>query len=167
MNPKLRLYPDPILKQMCEPIDLKNDKELMLMLAGALEAVLKKEGGLGLAAPQIGFSKRIFVYKQPDGSVMTVINPVIEEMGTLAFMNEGCLSIPGVFEKIKRGSWIKFSHMTLEGEPRTAILEGELGQCIQHETDHLNGVLFIDRLSNVMRSITLTKYFKKLKKAGL
>lgn len=149
MSLPLQTGPDnPILRQKSKPI-AKIDKSL-LKLAKNMAATLEKEKGLGLAAPQVGHNLRlIFVrlnYKTPHELVLPMINPKITEISKeTALAEEGCLSLPKQFAPVTRAKALTVQFQTLKNEPQTLKLEDLNARIIQHEIDHLDGVLFIDR----------------------
>ncbi|KAB2881353.1 peptide deformylase [bacterium] len=146
---KITTYGNPILRRKVKPIT-KIDSGLKKLAKDMLE-VMHKADGIGLAAPQIGKSISIFVAD---------ISPIQEEMAPMIFLNieilesfgsspynEGCLSIPGVVAEVIRPEKIRIRYMDLSGRHHEGMAEGVLARVIQHETDHLNGKLFIDYLS--------------------
>lgn len=120
--------------------------------------------GIGLAAPQVGVSKRIIVVdvNEPDVKPFALLNPRIVESGaTPDRAEEGCLSIPGVSAVVERPATVVVEGLDRFGQPVRIEAEGMLARCLQHEIDHLDGVLFIDRLGPLKRNMVLRK-FKKL-----
>jgi len=145
---KLVLYPSQQLREVAQEVsDLKGATSLVQDLKDTLVA----EEGLGLAAPQIGVSARVFVFWRNDGSggklIQAVINPKVTYLGAKIDSEEGCLSIPGYRDVIKRNSRILVSFFNEQGEDIKLELEGLEARCFQHELDHLNGILFIDHFS--------------------
>lgn len=140
---KLILYPNKILKKKCKEVkefDEKLDGIILEMLD-----IMHKNNGAGLAASQVGISKRIIV-ADFDHRPIVLINPkIIKKEGT-EILEEGCLSFPSLFLKIKRAEKIRVIARTPKGDKNEFDVEGLLAQIIQHEIDHLDGVLFIDRL---------------------
>lgn len=147
----IRKYPDLILRKKCDEVKeiTPEIKELVLNMA---ETMVKGQG-IGLAAPQVGESKRIIIVqfeKRPE----IFINPeIIKKSSQSETGEEGCLSLPGLFLKIKRAKKIEVEALNLEGEKITVKTENLSARVFQHEIDHLNGILFIDRIS----------FFQKLK----
>lgn len=131
-----------------------------------LKAAMFAYGGIGLAAPQIGIKTRVFAIghvSMPENS-FAVFNPVVLEASTdVLDVEEGCLSFPNVYAKIKRPSWIVVKYFTSTGEERTDRLEGYNCKCFLHELDHLDGVVMKDRLSTLKWSLAIKKS-KKVKK---
>jgi peptide deformylase len=129
-------------------------------LTGEMFAILKKHQGVGLAAVQIGVLQRIFVTRA--GNIQRVfINPsIIETSEELIDYEEGCLSLPGVWGQIMRPKTVRIQAWNEKGKPFTMDAEGILARVIQHEYDHLDGALFIDKLSPLKRERLLNKYEK-------
>ena len=163
--------PDPRLKAMSEPVETV-DAEIRTLVADMIETMYDADG-IGLAAIQVGVAKRVLVMDidQRDGekNPRVFINPVItwasDEVET---MEEGCLSVPEIWDEVERPKAIKAEYLDGEGNKQTLEADGLLAVCLQHEMDHLNGVLFLDHLSKLKRSMALRKLTKakKLKKAG-
>jgi len=128
--------------------------------------VMKRERGIGLAAPQVGISQRIIavnleVYKGP---ALSLINPeIIGDSGDETVYEEGCLSVPGIMRDVVRPGEISVKGLTLEGKEVQIDAEGLLARVLQHEIDHINGILFIDHLEDYVRK-ELTQELKKIKK---
>lgn len=148
-------YPDPRLRQRCEPITSFDSPAPKALSAywSELYFAMKAAGGIGLAGPQLGIMKRIVVVAMevgnfPDDSLV-MINPLISiPLKTRSeTMVEGCLSLPGVEGPVSRAAQIRVDFCDVFGTRRTMEADGVLARCIQHEVDHLNGVLFTDRMS--------------------
>jgi len=160
---KIIKYPDPFLKQKCLPVT-SFDKELKILADNMLKTMYESEG-IGLSAIQIGVLKRIIVIditeelKKP----LILINPVITPSNSkfLEF-KEGCLSFPGIYESVKRNEEIAVDYKSIEGKKLSMKATGLLSICIQHEVDHLEGVVFLDRLSGLKRNRAEKKFLKKL-----
>jgi len=149
----LRLFGDPVLRTACDPV-ASYDAELRRLVRD-LTRTLTEERGAGLAAPQIGVSARVFVFDVPgpDGWVSGhLVNPGLdfpddeEQDGP-----EGCLSIPGLYFDTKRRQNVVAKGFNAYGDPVQVVGTGLMARCLQHETDHLDGVLFVDRLDAVTR----------------
>jgi peptide deformylase len=141
---KIVTYPNPILgkkaKKVKDPLDAETQKLVKNMLA-----TMEKSNGAGLAAPQVGKSLRICTI-QCDGDFFVLINPQITTYSREKEINEeGCLSFPGKFIPVKRSTKIKLRYVNEKGEKMKVRAEGLLARIIQHEFDHLEGILFIDR----------------------
>jgi peptide deformylase len=124
--------------------------------------IIKTDKGIGLAAPQIGIMKRIFVVHIEDDIERVFINPsILETSQKTVKIEEGCLSIPGIFADVVRSESIKIQAWNEKGKPFTIETSGLLARVIQHEYDHLEGVLFLDRIPEAKRDKLVAKYEKK------
>ena len=155
-------YPEPVLRKKAEPVT-EFGPELEELAINMAETMYDAPG-VGLAAPQVGISKQLLVYdaapEEERGSPTVLINPrIIESEGEEAG-EEGCLSVREFCAPVKRATRIVVEAVDLKGEPLTIEVEDWPARVIQHEIDHLNGILFIDHLSSLKRSL----YKKKLKK---
>ena len=148
----IRLFGDPVLRTPAEPVR-DFDKELRKLVADLTETMLDAPGS-GLAAPQIGVGLRVFTYNVDD-VVGHLINPRLDLSEEEQFGPEGCLSIPGFSFDCRRALRVVAKGYNMHGDPVT--LEGSelLARCIQHETDHLDGILFVDRLDREARKAAL------------
>lgn len=163
--------PDPRLKAVSAPVAAV-DGEVRRLVADMIETMYAADG-IGLAAIQVGAAKRVLVMDlaQREGKKepRVFINPVIawasEEM---AAMQEGCLSVPDIWEDVERPARIRAEYLDGDGKRQTLEAGGLLAACLQHEIDHLEGILFLDHLSKLKRSIALRKLakVKRLKDAG-
>lgn len=141
---------DPILLSKSSPVDVF-DAGLRDLAADMLET-MHAAPGVGLAAPQVGMPIRMFVYDDSEGDAGAVCNPVIiERSAETEFGEEGCLSIPGLYMEVERHVAITVEAQTLDGEVFVRTVEGFVARVWQHEIDHLDGILFIDRLAPEMR----------------
>lgn len=163
--------PDPRLKTVSEAVDRVDDS--IRKLADDMLDSMYAADGIGLAAIQIGVPKRMLVMDldQKDGgrNPRLFINPkVVWASEELAKMEEGCLSVPEVWEDVERPARITAEYLDRDGALQTLEADGLLATCLQHEIDHLNGVLFIDHISRLKRGIAMRKLTKakKLKDAG-
>jgi peptide deformylase len=150
----LRLFGDPVLRTECDPVT-RFDYATGRLVDDLLENVLLP-GRAGLAAPQIGVSLAVFSYNI-DGQHGYVINPVVAETSGEYDGPEGCLSIPGVYADTVRAMRTVVTGVDRHGDPTTVTGTGELSRALQHETDHLRGVLFIDRLTGQQRKDALSQ----------
>jgi peptide deformylase len=165
-------YGAPILRKKSSEIT-KNDN--VSLLAEDLFSALKKEGGLGLAGPQVNLSKQIFIIDtsplaEEDPLIpkveIAVINPeIVWSSEETAYYNEGCLSIPNIYEDVSRPETIDVRYYDISFNPIEERLDGIKARIFQHEYDHLQGILFIDRLSSLKRKL-LTSKLNKIKKRG-
>lgn len=145
-------YPDPRLRLISTPV-VSVDDEIRQLLDDMLETMYAAPG-IGLAAPQVNVTKRIIVVDtSPKGDdPRCLINPEIIAYDGVEVMEEGCLSVPGFHENVERAQQIKVRALGRDGEPFEMEVEGILAVCIQHETDHLDGKLFVDYLSEIKRN---------------
>jgi peptide deformylase len=144
-------YPDPRLRRVAKRITELTD-EILERIPLMFEA-MREDNGIGLAAPQVGWNVRLFVMNcsgEPDDD-QVLLNPVITERVGRGTMEEGCLSLPGVFAKVERPTRIVVEAVDLEGDSISVEADGLVARCIQHELDHLEGVLFIDKVSPARR----------------
>ena len=163
---KILMEPDPILRQKSQPVDKVDDLTRKLM-DDMLETMYLAPG-IGLAAIQIGVPKRIIVLdisKDPEKKEpMYFINPVIVSISKNNITyEEGCLSVPGQFAEIDRPDRCHVKYLDYNGNYKEFKFEGLLATCIQHEIDHLEGILFIDYLSNLKKSMIVKKLSKQKK----
>jgi len=160
-------WPDPVLAKRGEEVT-EFDGELATLVEEMFESMYAAQG-IGLAAPQIAISKRIAVidvsFKKNPKEKIVLINPEIIEREGKQLEEEGCLSLPEIREKVSRAEWVKIRAQDVTG--KTFEMEGTelLGRCMQHEIDHLDGILFIDRISRLKREMVLRK-IKKMQKNG-
>jgi peptide deformylase len=163
--------PDPRLKVVSESVT-KVDDETRRLIDDMIESMYAADG-IGLAAVQIGVPKRIIVMDidQRDGkrNSRVYVNPkILWASDEVATFEEGCLSIPEIWEDVERPAKIRVEYLDRDGKQQTLEADGLLATCLQHEMDHLEGVLFIDHLSRLKRSMALRKLqkAKRLKVAG-
>jgi len=148
----IRLFGDPILRTPAAPVETF-DKELRTLVADLTDTMMDAPG-VGLAAPQIGVSLRVFTY-WVDDVVGHLINPRLDLSEEEQDGEEGCLSLPGLTYDTKRAMRVVATGMNMHGEPVTIEGSELLARCVQHETDHLDGILFIDRLDTVTRKAAM------------
>jgi peptide deformylase len=159
---KVRRYGDPVLRRKAAEIS-EVTPELRKTIADMVETMYD-EAGIGLAAPQVGISLRLMVLghdarREPQA----LINPAIVDRGGQVTAEEGCLSIPGVFAQTTRAEWVDVDATDVDGQPVKIHGKGLLARVLQHEIDHLDGVLFIDHLDPVTRD----RIKRRIKKEGL
>jgi peptide deformylase len=145
----IRTFPDPILRERAHEVE--EVTEIHRRLAADMVETMREAPGVGLAAPQVGVLERIFVWEVGD-DFGVVVNPrIVSESEELVEEEEGCLSLPGIAFDVVRASEVRVEGLDLEGEKLS--LEGEdlLARVCQHEIDHLDGVLFIDRLASELK----------------
>ena len=156
---KIELLGESVLRKTAAEI-AEIDDELLELIDGMYEAMYEAEG-IGLAGPQVGVLKRVLVVDLKDGEHKRValINPrVVEKSKEDEKGEEGCLSIPGVTGHVKRPTEVVVEAMDETGADVRIAADGLYARCLQHEIDHLNGILFIDHLSPLKRSMLLKKY---------
>lgn len=160
-------YPDPVLAQKGERVT-EFGPELVEFVADMFESMYTAQG-IGLAAPQIGVSRQITVidtsFKKNPEDKLVLINPEIVERTGSQYEEEGCLSLPEIREKVKRSGWVKVRAQNEFGEWFEVEGEELLSRALQHEIDHLHGVLFIEHLSRLKRDLVLRR-IRKLQKNG-
>ena len=160
--------PDPRLKQISAPVE-RVDDDLRRLMDDMIETMYRAPG-VGLAAPQVGVLKRVIVVditnKDETRRPYCLVNPELLRVSDEAISNEeGCLSLPEHYAEVVRPAAIRVRYLDREGEVRELDAEGLLATCIQHEMDHLEGILFVDHLSALKRNMILRKLVKA-KKAG-
>ncbi|MFN6517648.1 MAG: peptide deformylase [Nostoc sp. CreGUA01] len=162
-NPPLELHylGDRVLRQGAKRIS-KVDDELRKLVREMLQTMYSKDG-IGLAAPQVGIHKQLIVIDlEPENAAnppLVLINPTIKQVSRdISVAQEGCLSIPNVYLDVKRPEVVEIAYKDEYGRPQTIKANDLLGRCIQHEMDHLNGVVFVDRVEN---SLTLAQELSK------
>jgi peptide deformylase len=148
----IRLFGDPVLRTPAEPVR-DFDAELRKLVKDLTETMLEAPG-VGLAAPQIGVSLRVFTY-YVDDELGHLINPSLRLSEAVEIDDEGCLSFPGLAYPTQRSYEVVATGFSMHGEPVTIEGSGQLARCVQHETDHLDGVLFIDRLDDAQRKLAM------------
>lgn len=162
---KIIKYPDLFLKQKCLLVT-SYDKELKTFAEDMLEIMYKSEG-IGLSAIQVGVLKRLIVVdvSEEQNKPLVLVNPVIKPSGgKIVDFKEGCLSFPGIYESVKRIEEIEVDYNNVSGKQLTIKATGLLSICIQHEVDHLDGIVFLDKLSGLKRNRAEKKYLKNLNK---
>jgi peptide deformylase len=156
-------YPNPFLRQPTAPVEAIDD-DLKTLIADMAETMYA-EPGVGLAAIQVGVGKSVIVYDQTregeERRYAALINPeIIEQRGSVISENEGCLSVPDLRADVKRSESIRVKGLDTEGKPVEFDADGFLSIVLQHEIDHLLGILFFDRISSLKREL----YKKRIKK---
>ena len=157
----VKLYGDPVLRKVAEPVATVTP-EIKAVIADLVESMWHQVG-VGLAAPQVGISLRIVVMDDGKRGARALINPAIIERRGSVREEEGCLSLPGIFADVERSKWIRVSALDGDGAPIAFEAEGLQAKVVQHEIDHLDGVLFIDRLPPVTRD----RIKRRIQKDGL
>lgn len=148
------------LREVSSPLSCINDE--IKKLIDEMFVTLEKSNGIGLAAPQVGKNIRLFIVQLEENEGLVFINPeIIRTSDEVCSMEEGCLSIPKIYEKVVRPKSITLQFMDINGKKQLIKAEGLLARVIQHEYDHLNGVLFVDRLEEETKEKAIGR-FKKL-----
>lgn len=150
----IRLWGDPILRTPCDPVTGFGSDELRSLVTDLLDTVTAEAGRAGLAANQIGVGLRVFAWFV-DGGTGYVVNPTVAETSGEQAGDEGCLSLPGLWFPCARAMRATVGGFDLEGNPVTVSGSGLLGRCLQHEVDHLDGRLYVDRLAPEVRKEAL------------
>jgi peptide deformylase len=157
----LRYLGDPVLREMAEPVAEVTD-ELRRLIEDMFDTMYAEEG-VGLAAPQVGVRQRVIVVdpREPDVIPFALINPEITEFSEYVERGEeGCLSIPGLKEIVERPAAVRVEGLNRDGERVSMESDGLLARILQHEVDHLDGILFVDRVSPLKRKLLLSKWQK-------
>jgi peptide deformylase len=162
----IRIVPDPVLRKKARPVTPADAAEVAALIPGMFAAMYAAPG-IGLAAPQVGALLRLVVMDLAPEKVpapMVLINPeIIAASDEKATREEGCLSLPEQYADVTRPAWVKVRYQDEHGARQEIEGDGLLGACLQHEIDHLNGVLFVDYLSALKRNILLRKLAKEQK----
>ena len=163
---KIVIEPDPILRKESAPIE-KVDNDLRKLLDDMLETMYAAPG-IGLAAVQIGILKRLIVIDiskdKEKKNPLFLINPeIVSKSKNTSIYEEGCLSLPGHFAEIERPAECQINFLDYNGKKKEITAKGLLSTCIQHEVDHLNGILFIDYLSKLKKDMIIKKLVKHKK----
>lgn len=157
------IWPDPVLKEIAKPVD-RVDDSIRRLLDDMAETMYAADG-VGLAAPQVGVSKRVIVIdtspRQPEQKLIHLVNPEIVKVEGKMTYTEGCLSIPGEAEDVVRAAKVWVRALDYHGKPFELEADGLLAVALQHETDHLNGTVFVDHLSSLKREL-IRRRMKKL-----
>ena len=173
-------FPSPILKKIAQPV-VNFDNQLKMLVKNMLFTMYSAPG-IGLAAPQVGISERLFVmdidFEREDVASsdenpkirlsnfkpMVFMNPVLTNPEGEIVHEEGCLSVPGIYEDVKRAEKINIKYQDLDGKTHSMEAREMLAICLQHENDHLDGILFLERLSLIKKNLLTKKYLKKKKR---
>ena len=166
----LIILPDPILRQVSQPIETV-DGEVKKLADDMLETMYDAPG-IGLAAIQIGIARRMLVIdlskEGEDKQPLVFINPeIVSSSDDRSVYEEGCLSIPDYYAEVERPAKVTVKYLDREGKEQSVEADGLLATCLQHEIDHLNGVLFIDHISRLKREMVIKKFTKASKSKAL
>jgi peptide deformylase len=154
-------YPDPRLHKVAKPVRVVDDE--IRKLARDMAETMYAAPGVGLAATQVDVHKQLILIdlSETRDQLLVLINPQILESRGKSDCEEGCLSVPGIFEKIARAEWVKVRALDLDGKSFTTEATGLLSVCIQHEMDHLKGKVFVEYLSRLKQTRILSKLKKQ------
>ena len=156
---EIKEYGKEVLREKSLPV--KEITPEILNLIRDMAETMYDASGLGLAAPQIGVSKRIAIIDGQEEGLIILINPIMVESEGEVIEEEGCLSIPEAYSKVKRSSKVTVKAIDENGEPIEITKEGLMARTLQHELDHLEGILFIDRIGRAKRQLLLNELKKK------
>lgn len=160
---EILVWPNPILKQKAQPV-AKVDDSIRTLIKDMFESMYAADG-VGLAAPQIGVLKNVIVLdttpRQPESKPVAMVNPEILTLEGKCTYKEGCLSVPGEAEDVERAAVVTARYLDEEGNEKTITADGLLAIAIQHECDHLKGVMFVDHISTLKREL-IRKRMKKI-----
>ncbi|MGL4971107.1 MAG: peptide deformylase [Cetobacterium sp.] len=158
----IKIYGNESLRTVAEPVEVITP-EILEILDNMVET-MHEANGVGLAAPQVGIAKRMFVVDVGDGIIRKIINPeLIELSDVVENEDEGCLSVPGVYKPVKRSVTVKIKYQNEKGEEVIEQGTDLLGRAFQHEYDHLEAILFVDKISPVAKRM-VSKKLQLLKK---
>jgi peptide deformylase len=165
---EIKTYPDPVLLKKAVPVD-EVDEDLRSLIDDMVETMYASSG-IGLAAPQVGVSKRLIIVDtsavEGEGSLLVLMNPEILESEGAESAEEGCLSLPGFTAEVKRAGKVLVRCLDVDGSEKTISAEGLLARALQHEIDHLEGVLLLERASFLSREFYKKRIRKSLAKTG-
>jgi len=156
---EIKEYGEPVLREKALPIEEVTPE--ILNLIKDMTETMYADSGVGLAAPQVGVSKRIILVDGEEDGLIVLINPIIIKSEGEVEAEEGCLSVPGIYSQVKRSSKVTVKALNENGDPFEITKEGLTARALQHEIDHLDGILFIDRIGRMKRQILLNKLKKK------
>ncbi|MDR1708814.1 MAG: peptide deformylase [Candidatus Accumulibacter sp.] len=156
-------FPDPRLKKQAAPVRAI-DADLR-RLAGDMAETMYEAPGIGLAAPQVDVLKRLIVVDVSEArdGLLTLVNPEIVESEGVQVCEEGCLSVPGIYDKVERAENVTVRYLDLDGKEQTIEADGLLSVCLQHEIEHLDGKMFVDHLSRLKQARIRAKLAKQAK----
>ena len=154
-------FPDPRLKTVAVPVDKIDDS--IRRLARDMAETMYEAPGIGLAATQVDVHKRLIVIDASEtrDELLVLINPELVESDGVQVCEEGCLSVPGIFDKVERAEHVVVRSLNLDGEPQTISTDGLLAVCLQHEMDHLEGRIFVEHLSLLKQTRIKAKLAKQ------
>ena len=156
---EIKEYGDPVLREKALPVEEVTPE--ILNLIKDMAETMYTASGVGLAASQVGVPKRIILVDGEEDGLIVLINPMIVKSEGEVVAEEGCLSVPDIYSQVKRSSKVTIKALNESGEPIKITKEGLIARALQHEIDHLNGILFIDKIGRMERQILLNKLKKK------
>ena len=162
MSSVIRQFPDPVLRKVSAPVN-KIDGALVSLVERLIETMRKQPGGIGIAAPQIGVLKRVAVVdvspKVAQAKLLVLINPEIISLDKGETFREGCMSLPDYTANVKRWEGVRLQYRDMQFKLQEIMSSGLEARCIQHEVDHLNGILFVDRVSSLKSDVFRRKRY--------
>ena len=158
---EIKEYGEPVLREKALPVN-EVTPEILNIIKDMTETMYD-DSGVGLAAPQVGISKRIILVDGEEDGLIVLINPMIVKSEGEVVAEEGCLSIPGIYSQVKRASKVTVKALNVNGNPIEITKEALTARALQHEIDHLDGILFVDRIGRMERQMLLDKLKKKKK----
>ena len=156
---EIKEYGDPILREKALLVE-EITSDILNLIKDMAESMYASSG-VGLAAPQVGVSKRIITIDEDEEKLLVLLNPEIIKSEGEAVDEEGCLSLPGIYSEVERSSKVTVKALNENGDSIEITKEGLTARALQHEIDHLNGILFIDKIGRMERQILLNKLKKK------
>ena len=156
---EIKEYGDPILRE--KALSVEEITPDILNLIKDMAESMYASSGVGLAAPQVGVSKRIITIDEDEEKLLVLLNPEIIKSEGEAVDEEGCLSLPGIYSEVQLSLKVTVKALNENGDPIEITKEGLTARALQHEIDHLNGILFIDKIGRMERQILLNKLKKK------
>jgi peptide deformylase len=166
---KIVHYPEPVLLTVGKPVGDEDFANGLERTVSDMFETMRDAGGVGLAAPQVGISKRLFVMDVPDeegkSNPLTFINPEILRVEGEQIGDEGCLSFPGLYQTVKRDMRVIVRARDLKGQGIELDLTDLAARCVLHETDHCDGIVFLDRMTSLKRELAKRK-IKRMQKSG-
>lgn len=143
----LELVPEDsnVLHEKCDPFNPRSPDSQTEMLVTEMFIAMQENGGIGLAAPQVGINKRVFIMRVEEEDFICINPSILKSSKETDFLAEGCLSFPGKQVMVERSVWVRVRYQTITGMTKTVKLSGMKARCFQHELDHINGIVFTDR----------------------
>lgn len=159
-------FPDPRLKKIASPVEKIDDG--IRRLARDMAETMYEAPGIGLAATQVDVHRQVIVIdiSEARDSLLVLVNPAIAARDGVQVCEEGCLSVPGIYDKVTRAEHVKVRTLTLDGSEQDIDAHGLLAVCIQHEMDHLQGKVFVDHLSQLKQTRIKTKLAKQARETA-